>query len=217
MRNPFRPVPVLFPVFILACLLVSFSGMKEKQYPFERWKPEELAKANTAKDFAGLSEEEKKVIFYTNLARINPKLFGITYARKYIDSAGLRGSYCSSLFNTLKKSDSLPVLFPDSILVKTASDHAQLSGKLSTTGHRGKKKRIKEANVKFTYWGENCSYGYDGAMDIVMQLLIDDNVPDLGHRLNILNKNFTHIGVAIRKHGKYKWNCVQNFGGNTSK
>jgi uncharacterized protein YkwD len=60
--------------------------------------------------------------------------------------------------------------------------------------------------------GENCSYGYDQAIDIVISLLIDEGVPDMGHRKNTLNDQFNSVGVAIRPHKEYRVNCVIDFG-----
>ena len=39
--------------------------------------------------------------------------------------------------------------------------------------------------------------------DIVMQLLIDHDVPSLGHRINCLNKEYTKIGVSVQPHIKW--------------
>ncbi|MCZ6692800.1 MAG: CAP domain-containing protein, partial [Bacteroidetes bacterium] len=61
--------------------------------------------------------------------------------------------------------------------------------------------------------GENCAYGLYSPLDIVMGLLIDEGVSDLGHRKNILNPDYKVIGVAIRPHKSYGTNCVQDFAG----
>ena len=61
-------------------------------------------------------------------------------------------------------------------------------------------------------WAENCSYGYQDALSIVITLLIDDGIKDLGHRKNILNESYNSVGVAIRPHKKYRVNCVIDFG-----
>lgn len=44
-----------------------------------------------------------------------------------------------------------------------------------------------------------------------MQLLIDQDVPSLGHRENILGPVFNTLGVAIRPHAVHKYNCVMDF------
>ena len=45
-------------------------------------------------------------------------------------------------------------------------------------------------------YAECCSYGMHSAKDIVMQLLIDHDVPSLGHRENCLNNEYSKIGVS---------------------
>ncbi|MCA6362165.1 MAG: CAP domain-containing protein [Bacteroidetes bacterium] len=181
----------------------------------QKFTPETVAvspdSVNTARDVTYLGEEEKRVIALCNIARTQPKVFAQNYAQPFIDSAGKKNSYTNSLLRTLRTMKPAAALLPDEALTKTAAAHAEKSGKAGTTGHSGKKERFKKSG--FSYWGENCSYGYSDALDIVMQLLIDDGIKNLGHRKNILDPKFTHIGVAIRKHKRYNWNCVQNFGG----
>ena len=210
-------IPRLIFICTLALLSFAFKGGKEKTYPFDKWRQTQLDSANTAKDSDVLTDEEKSVVFLTNLARMNPKLFGETYAQKFIDSTENKSGYARSLLNDLKRGIPLCALEVDTILCSTAADHATLSGKTGRTGHGGKQARIKKAMVIYNAWGENCSYGFNNGIGIVMQLLIDQGIKDLGHRKNILNKQFTHIGTAIRPHRKYKWNCVQDFGGVVSR
>ena len=64
----------------------------------------------------------------------------------------------------------------------------------------------------YNHVGENCSYGYERAIDIVISLLIDKGIKNLGHRNNILSPDFNSIGVAIRPHKTYRVNCVMDFG-----
>lgn len=173
--------------------------------------------ANTAAAALYLDAEEKRVIYYCNLARMNPKAFADTYVQPYVDSTGKKSSYTNSLLRTLRTMQPLGALQPDEQLTRTAEAHARTSGKTGKTGHSGKNGRFKKVANVYSLWGENCSYGYDRALDIVMQLLIDQNIRNLGHRKNILNPQFTHVGVAIEKHRVYRWNCVQNFGGQASR
>ena len=71
------------------------------------------------------------------------------------------------------------------------------------------------SNIDDTYyfaWGENCSYGFEEAISIVITLLIDEDIEGVGHRKNILNPGYNSVGVAIRPHKDYQFNCVMDFG-----
>jgi hypothetical protein len=45
-----------------------------------------------------------------------------------------------------------------------------------------------------------------------MNLLIDDGIPDVGHRVNILEARINVVGISIQPHRNYTHNCVQVFG-----
>ena len=178
------------------------------------WDTETLKKANTAKNESYLTDQEKEVLYYCNLVRLDPKLFLETYVKKYLDSTKENNNYTRSLIKTLKSAKSSDVLYPSKKLYSLAKEHAIEFGKKGKTGHGNFDKRfmkmIKECGCTV---GENCDYGNDKALNIVMSLLIDDNVPDLGHRTNILDPVYKNIGVSIQPHKKYNWNCVMDFGG----
>ena len=54
-------------------------------------------------------------------------------------------------------------------------------------------------------------YGENPARDVVIQLLVDDGVPDRGHRNNILDGNWGVEGVACGPHRDYRQICVMNY------
>ena len=152
---------------------------------------------------------------YANLVRINPKLFCATYLQEYIDIKQLdrSNSYVKSLISNLNDCKSRNQLYPDSNLYEMANNHAFSMGEKGLVGHNGFDNRIKKfLNGKFVMTGENCDYGNEYAIDIFMSLLIDQDVPSLGHRFNLLNSDFTSIGISIQPHKKYGVNCVMDFG-----
>ncbi|MEN8249477.1 MAG: CAP domain-containing protein [Bacteroidota bacterium] len=203
---------------ILVILLYSFS-FSDSLIP--TWTQEELDKANTAKDISYLTDEEKKTIMLVNLARLDGKKFLQTYFQDYnatpfeeMQSSG--NEYMVSLKRDLAKVKNLPMLLPDKNLSKAARYHAKDMGEKGKTGHIstngiGMSKRLSKYVKGWNRLAENCSYGYDGAADIVGQLLLDENVPGLGHRKNILDTRLKYIGVAIEPHSRYRYNCVMDF------
>lgn len=202
----------LLPYIFCLYTLNSPIDVKES-YPFSKWTEEVKEKCNTAKDATYMTTQEKEVIYLCNLARWDGKLFGETYLQQYIDSNGIaKNSYVTSLFSTLKKTKKIAPLKPAQDLFDSAEDHAVDSGKKGSIGHQNVKSRFKKYAPNYDETAENCDYGSDQALDIVMSLLIDEDVPDKGHRENILDKVFKSVGVAIREHKKYDWNCVMDFG-----
>jgi hypothetical protein len=61
------------------------------------------------------------------------------------------------------------------------------------------------------YHGECCSYGNENGKDIVLQLLIDHDVPSLGHRKICLNEAYVKVGASIQSHKIYESCCVVDF------
>ena len=59
--------------------------------------------------------------------------------------------------------------------------------------------------------GENISYGYPAARSIVVTLIVDQGVPDRGHRKNIFCRDFTVAGAACGPHARYGSMCVMDF------
>lgn len=179
----------------------------------DSWDPAILEKANTAKNTRYLKEAEKEVIFYTNLARADGKLFSDSYLELYLKSNELKpDSFTLSLFKELELIKGLPMLYPDNELYDIARVHAIKSGKSGKKGHQGFEKRFKQASKTFYAYGENCYYGHDNSLLIVLELLIDNGINDLGHRRNMLDPVYNFVGVSIMPHKESGHNCVMDFG-----
>ena len=183
----------------------------------QQWTSEQLARANTARNASYLSEQEKQVIFLCNLARMDGALFAATYLTQHTPNDPSNW-YIASLYRDLQSVKDRQPLYPDNRLYATAADHAADMGRSGRTGHTssdgtGFADRVYGGLGEKTYIAENCSYGYnnDQAINIVVQLLVDANVPSLGHRKNILNPDLSAIGVAIAPHATYEYMCVMDF------
>ncbi len=201
---------------IALLFLSSNSFSQEVIYPFEKWeKKDQLIRANNFDGITFMDQVEKEILLYCNLVRINPKLFALTYLQKDIDSgeAEMSNSYVSSLYNRLIQAKKGMPLVADENLYKMAKDHALTTGEKGTTGHAAYTKRIKTfLGDGYLPVGENCSYGFNDAISIFMQLMIDEDTPSFGHRENILDPNFNVVGISIQMHKKFEWCCVMEFG-----
>lgn len=172
------------------------------------WADPKYASCNTAAATSFLTEKEKQVIYILNLARVNPSLFLRTVIKQYpayADESDLpQSSYYKSLLVFLEKQAPMPILFPDKELYESAHCHALQSGKTGYVGHDRTTNACKRIE-KFE--GECCFYGTDDPLSIVVDLMIDEGVPSLGHR-KILFTRFNRIGVSIASHSRYGWNTV---------
>lgn len=184
-----------------------------KEYKFAEWDQAMMDKANTAKNADYMTAVEKEVIYLCNLARLNGKLFADTYLKQYLEEGIVeKSTYTGSLIADLRKVKKLEPLLPQKDLFECAKSHAVESGTKGTIGHQNFTKRFKKYASRYVETGENCDYGSNEAIDIVMSLLIDEDVPDKGHRKNILDPTFKSVGVSLQSHKKEDWNCVMDFG-----
>ena len=196
-------------------LLILFTTMVNAQdSPWDRWDAELVSSLYTSKEVPYLNEEEKKVILFMNMARNDGYLFSETFLNAFVEEKQLKNTkYLKSLYRDLKKIKGLSPLYPEEDLTAVAQNHAVKSGKTGHVGHRDMNKRFAHLKGNPYYaWGENCAYGYDEALTIVITLLIDEGVEKVGHRRNILNESYNSVGVAIRPHKTYRVNCVMDFG-----
>jgi hypothetical protein len=201
-------------IIILILFLPMYSGKTQpvKLKPvLDQWDRELVRKANTAVDTDYLSDEEKTVILITNLARLDGRLFTETILNPFLEGRS-KTKYTRSLIRDLSKTKDLPVLKPQQDLYNIARQHAVNSGKKGITGHEGFDRRFKPLLGKYRMVAENCAYGFEDGMTNVLQLLIDEDIPKLGHRKNLLSADYNSVGVSIQYHKKYRYNCVIDFG-----
>ena len=130
--------------------------------------------------------------------------------------ASANSSYMRSLKKDMDKIKNLSMLQPDEGLSKASKYHAKDSGKNGLVGHTSSdgtafSKRLPKYVKGWNRLAENCSYGYEDAVSIVGQLLLDEDVQSLGHRKSILNVELEYIGVSIAPHSQYRFNCVMDF------
>jgi len=176
------------------------------------WNDKRYLVCNTAENAPYLNLAEKKVIYILNLARVNPTLFLETVVKKYPTFSKqpqlVRSSYYKSFLAFLQKAKPQPLLYPDEKLFESARCHAISSG---IQGYSGHDRISQQCKAQENFLGECCFYGTNGPLEIVLELMIDEDVPSLGHRL-VMFTDYTKIGVSIQPHKKYEWNTVLDFG-----
>ncbi|MEJ5304168.1 MAG: CAP domain-containing protein [Bacteroidales bacterium] len=198
---------------LLVLMLLSFTGIMGQSLYEELirrgWDKSTLEMANTAKQTKYLSNEEKEVILFINLVRLKPSTFlkiHIHNTEEQYDN----DYYYQSLVETLEKMQPVSALLPDSMLTRIARNYAISSGEKGFVGHGDFSQRMKKIKC-IGIRAENISYGIQSPEWIVIDLLVDNNVPSLGHRKNILDLDLRYIGVGIAPHNGYDYNCVIDF------
>ena len=196
--------------------LINSNDLSSQQSNLGQWSEIDLQRANTAVRNHNLSKEEKQIILYTNLARLN----GAKFCELYVSPLANKdpnNSYIKSLVSDLNSIKDLPMLYPNDILFRAAEYHANDLGKTGKFQHESTdgtsfQKRISSFGYKNPA-GENIFAGIEDPLHVVLDLLIDEGIPDVGHRKNILRKAFNSISVARRPHNSdCKFVVVMDFG-----
>jgi uncharacterized protein YkwD len=190
----------------------------------------DIAALDTAANVDYLTGTEKDVILEMNKVRTNPKKYAELYiqprSRYYsgknysvpgqitiVTQEGVAA--VNGCVTALNRANSVGILTPEKGLSLAAKDHVTDQSKTGQTGHNGSDRSTPETRMKRygTFsgsWtlGENLAYGDTTGREIVCSLLIDDGVPNRGHRTNIMNKAFTQSGVAYGTHTQYRTSCA---------
>ena len=179
-----------------------------------------------------LSPLEKAVVNEINLARTSPKeyLSLLEQFRKFYDGKLLKlpgqtpiqtregTSAVAEAIRSLRSQTPVSPLSPSKGMSLGAKDHItdlRASGASQHKGSDGSQPwdRVNRYGTWQKIIGENISFGHSKARNIVMTLIIDDGVPNRGHRKNILNADFQAVGVACGDHPAYRTICVITFAG----
>ncbi|NII81604.1 MULTISPECIES: CAP domain-containing protein [unclassified Pedobacter] len=218
----------MFKILLPTLLLIIFSGQVNAQ----KWTDAEFRKANTAANASYLSNEEKNIVMYMNLIRIDGEKFYYTFLEDYINNYNAKvrkyrnynelritrnNSYYTSLLKHLRGIKNLQMFYPDDKLTSLSRSHAQdlnrnnLDTHESSNGDKFSKRLSRYFPNKAM--SENIDFGYSNSLDIVCHLLLDCGVPSLGHRFNLLDQKYklNTVGVSIQPHPSYTWCAVIDF------
>jgi hypothetical protein len=176
----------------------------------QQWSVEQLKKANTAEFATYMTQTERDVIKYINLARLYPLdylkievLVNINSKNSYFNDAD--SFYVNSLIKHLKSMAPTHVLMPDKYLFDGAKCFAKESGEKGILGHN----RVDCKDYSFS--AECCHYGASVASEIVLWWMIDEGVPSLGHRITCLSGDYKSIGVSMHPHIEWRICTVADF------
>ncbi|MBL7663900.1 MAG: CAP domain-containing protein [Bacteriovoracaceae bacterium] len=87
-----------------------------------------------------------------------------------------------------------------------------ITGHISSDGKTSPMERIGRYGLPVGVTAEVLMFGPNlSPREMVVFLIVDDGVPDRGHRLNIFDPAFTKTGVACGEHPTYKRTCGANF------
>jgi uncharacterized protein YkwD len=98
-------------------------------------------------------------------------------------------------------------------LARAARDHVRDIGPRGATTHTGSdgsspRDRFSRYLPRVRTLGEAISFGPGDARSVIMDLIIDDGVPDRGHRRILLDPAYRLGGAACGPHKRYGTVCV---------
>lgn len=111
----------------------------------------------------------------------------------------------------LRRSKPLEQIRHSDLLAKAAADHVRTQGASGDVGHYsdgkspGQRVKARGGNI---YVGEVIVYGFAGPRNAVQLLVVDDGVPDRGHRKLLMAGHYRYAGVACGDHREWRNMCV---------
>jgi len=150
-----------------------------------------------------LSARETEMIREINLLRKNPVAY-IPFVEKYMKlNAGNKDiqSAGRELVGELKSMSALPELTPNPVMYSATRQFAQ------------ELKKDDEISHSDLPYFENLTFGHIDIREAIIDMLIDDDEPDRGHRRNLLNSSISKVAVyeIPGELQGYKYCFVQEF------
>lgn len=116
----------------------------------------------------------------------------------------------------LERQEPLPPFAASRLLAQAADDHVDEQGPRGALGHASRDGARAgdraERRGGGRYVAEAISYGPSEGAEVVRQLIVDDGVPDRGHRDLIFTSEFRYAGVGCGDHARFEHMCAISFG-----
>lgn len=113
--------------------------------------------------------------------------------------------------DALDRAPPVPPLAYADLLARAAADHVAGQARSGQVGHisngRGPAERVV-ARGGGRFVGEVITYGHTSPASVVRQFVVDDGVPQRGHRIEILSARYRYAGVACGSHPQWRTMCV---------
>lgn len=172
---------------------------------------------------------EREVVDELNAARTNPRaysanasallsLFNGNLLRRPGASAAIRtqegAAAVGEAVEAMNKQAAVPAVTVSSAIAAAAHDLAADQGRTGNIGHTASdgsspSDRLSRYGTWHTSYSENVDYGlFATGRDVIVDLLVDDGVPDRGHRRNIFDSSARLVGVSCGPHPRYGSVCV---------
>lgn len=116
----------------------------------------------------------------------------------------------------LKSAEAAPEFQKSKGLTLAAQAHAKDLGQKGLVSHDGSDStRLNERVDRVCTWngalGENIVFEEPNPIEILLLMLVEDGNPARGHRKNLLNPDFSFLGIAAGPHTQFKHCAVLNF------
>lgn len=198
-------ISVIVTIFLTSCILIESSTNTP---------------AYCAKEPSSISALEKELLEETNLARTNPKIYATFIEQKFLENPRffpVEGrevlNEAISFLNSIKPRQPLKLA---GCLCLAAQDHIKDIGQKGIAQHEGTdgstpKTRAERYTFSLIDAGENIAYGQSTPRNAVIGWIVNDGVPNRGHRKNIFRADYQYIGIAVGSHTRYKTMYIQEF------
>ena len=150
---------------------------------------------------------ERAALAEINWVRAHP----VEFAEQLRDAPQTRAT--DEAIDFLERRSPAPPLQFNAALGLSAAAHAADEGEHGAFTHTGSDgssagERMRRAGVWAGVMAEEMSAGEETAADIVRQLIIDEDVPDRGHRKDLMDPFLRQAGVGCASHPVYGVICV---------
>lgn len=159
-----------------------------------------------------MKEDEVNLLIYINKVRTNPKRF----CEQYLTNPN-KSPAEEELYSLLLSMEPISKLVTSAELYYISLNHAKDLGENKIAGHESSngqnmEQRLLNNGINTNVFAENCIFGYNDPIEIILKLLIDEDNDNRNQRKIILGKDFNMVGISIEPHsGEFCWSCIQDF------